>query len=318
SEQPWEVDVTDEADGSREKDILSFILDEQTGDAEINDLAHNIEIEVVDGTDLTNLTPTWTLSEGATSDPLSGTSGNYSDIFTIEVSAENGSTQNWEVDVTDEVDGSREKDILSFILDEQTGEAEINDLAHNIEIEVVNGTDLTNLTPTWTLSEGASSDPLSGTPGNYSDIFTITVTAENGSEQPWEVDVTEAEVEESNEKDILTFILDEQTGKADIDDLVHNVEIEVVDGTDLTNLTPTWTLSEGATSDPVSGTPGDYSDIFIIMVTAENGSEQPWEVDVTDEADGSREKDILSFILDEQTGDAEINDLAHNIEIEVV
>ena len=175
---------------------------------------------------------------------------------------------------------STETDILTFSFAEQTGDADIDDGLHNIEIEVANGTDLTKLTPTFIISDGATADPVSGTESDYSSRFTIAVTAEDGSGQAWEINVKEAESDLSKENDILTFTIAGETGPADIDYLVHNVGIEVANGTDLTSLAPTWTLSEGATSDPVSGTESDYSSRFTIAVTAEDGSGQAWEINV--------------------------------------
>ena len=99
--------------------------------------------------------------------------------------------------------------------------------------------------------------------------------------------------EDSDENDILTFSFTDQTGAADIDNVVHNVEIEVANGTDLTMLTPTFTISASATASPASGTEGDYSSVVIITVTAEDGSTQDWEIDVTEaEAGGSNDKDL--------------------------
>ena len=46
----------------------------------------------------------------------------------------------------------------------------------------------------------------------------------------------------SEETDILTFVLPEQTGAASIDASLHTVEIEVNTNADLTNLVPTITL----------------------------------------------------------------------------
>ena len=88
---------------------------------------------------------------------------------------------------------SREKDILTFSFPQETEAAKINNLSHTIEVEVTNGTDLTKLTPTFTVSAKATADPASGTESDYSSKFTIVVTAEDGSNQDWEVDVTEAE-----------------------------------------------------------------------------------------------------------------------------
>lgn len=87
---------------------------------------------------------------------------------------------------------SSETDILTYSLPEETGPATIDDGAHTVDIEVANGTDVTALTPTFTVSPRASASPASGVEDNYTAPVVITVTAQDGTEQEWTVTVTEA------------------------------------------------------------------------------------------------------------------------------
>ncbi|WP_424962397.1 T9SS type A sorting domain-containing protein [Ekhidna sp.] len=80
------------------------------------------------------------------------------------------------------------------------------------------------------------------------------------------------------QNDILTFSLDEQTSDAVIDVVNHTVGIEVEVGTDVTNLTPSITVSQGANYSP-SGAQ-DFTNTVIYTVTAEDGTSQDWEVSV--------------------------------------
>jgi hypothetical protein len=313
----WKVNVTKEC--KIENDILTFTLPEETGDATINSDAHTVAIEVAEGTDVKSLTPTFTLSDGATSDPASETAGDYSGAKTITVTAEDGNTtQDWTVNVSEAVALSTATDIFTFTIPEKTGDATINDTDYTIDIEVVNGTDLAALTPTFTLSAGATSSPASGTEDNYSSPVTITVTAEdNTTTQDWIVTVTEA-VALSTETDILTFTIPEKTGDATINNTDYTIDIEVASGTVLTALTPTFTLSAGATSSPASGTEDNYGSPVTITVTAEdNTTTQDWIVTVTEAVGLSTATDILTFTIPEKTGDAIINDTDHTVAIEV-
>ncbi len=176
---------------------------------------------------------------------------------------------------------STETDITAFSFPEQTGAATIDATAHTVEIEVAYGTDLTDLIPTIEVSEGATIDPLSGVAQDFSSDVTYTVTAEDGlTIQAWIVTVTEAP---STETDITAFSFAEQTGAATIDATAHTVEIEVVNGTDLTDLIPTIEVSEGATIDPLSGVAQDFSSDVTYTVTAEDGeTTQVWTVTVTE------------------------------------
>ncbi|MBG0781458.1 MAG: hypothetical protein H0S84_04245, partial [Bacteroidales bacterium] len=89
---------------------------------------------------------------------------------------------------------SSEAEILSFTLAEQTGAAVINSAAATVAVEVANGTDLSSLTPTITVSDGASLDPASGVAQDFSAPVQYTVTAEDNTEKLWTVTVTEAEI----------------------------------------------------------------------------------------------------------------------------
>ncbi len=309
--QDWEVTVTEAP--SSATDILSFSLSEATGSATIDASAHTVAIEVANGTDLTALTPTITVSAGAGIDPAGGTSQDFTSVVTYTVTAEDGTTtQDWEVTVTEAP--SSATDILSFSLSEATGSATIDASAHTVVIEVANGTDLTALTPTITVSAGASIDPAGGTSQDFTGVVTYTVTAEDGTTtQDWEVTVTEAP---SSATDILSFSLSEATGSATIDASAHTVAIEVANGTDLTSLAPTITVSDGATVDPTSGTSQDFTSTVTYTVTAEDGTTtQDWEVTVTEAP--SSATDILSFSLSEATGTATIDASAHTVAIEV-
>ena len=108
------------------------------------------------------------------------------------------------------------------------------------------------------------------------------MTAEDGTtSQDWTVTVSEASAGLSDETDILSFSIPEQSRDALIDGDNHRITVEVANGTDLANLTPVWTLSPGASSVPESGVVGDYSSNVTISVTAEDGTTvQDWIVEV--------------------------------------
>ncbi len=184
---------------------------------------------------------------------------------------------------------SNEKDFLSFSLTEQTGDATINADTHTIDIEVLYGTDLTALIANFTLSPYATvaiagTEQESGVTGNnFSSPVIYTITAEDGTTQEWTVNVTAATTQ-SSENEILTFVLDEQTGDATIDAVNHTVGIEINWIADITSLTPTITISNFASISPESGIEQDFSSPLNYTVTAEDGTEQVWTVTVTQDA----------------------------------
>ncbi len=178
----WVVTVTVAPFINNEAEILTygFGTPPQTGDATINATAKTIDIEVENGTDLTNLISTFTLSDGATAKvgteaQVSGTTANdFTSPVTYIVTAEDGTTvQDWVVTVTVAPFINNEAEILTygFGTPPQTGDATINATSKTIDIEVENGTDLTNLISTFTLSDGATAKvgtvaQVSGTTAN--------------------------------------------------------------------------------------------------------------------------------------------------------
>jgi hypothetical protein len=270
-------------------DIMGFEVTQQTGAAIIDNTTHAVTIEVVDNTDRSSLAPVYTLSTGATAVPASGTVVDYTSEVTITVTAEDGTTtQDWKVNMTEAPPGpSDATEILLIVLPEQTSLASISSTNHTVDIEVVNGTNLTNLTPSFLLSIGATSVPVSETNDDYSSEVTITVTAEdNITTQDWKVNVSAAAAGLSDKTDILSFTLPEATQNAMISGDASQVTIEVASGTNLINLTPTFILSPGATSVPTSGISGNYSSIVTITVTAGDGvTVRDWSVTVYLEAD---------------------------------
>lgn len=90
--------------------------------------------------------------------------------------------------------------------------------------------------------------------------------------------------ERSNEAEILTFTLPEQASPAVINSADATVAIEVAIGTNLSSLTPTITISEGAKIDPESGVTMDFSSPVQYTVTSESEIDKIWTVTVTEEA----------------------------------
>ena len=87
---------------------------------------------------------------------------------------------------------SSAKDITDFTIPGQVGSSSIVGTA--IEVTVPYGTDVTSLTPTITVSAGATVSPTSGTAANFTSQVTYTVTAEDGSTKVYTVTVTVAAV----------------------------------------------------------------------------------------------------------------------------
>ena len=87
--------------------------------------------------------------------------------------------------------------------------------------------------------------------------------------------------------DILTYSFAEETSPAVIDNINHNIDIEVAYGTDLSALVADFTLSQGAiaqigTVHQISGsTPNSFIAVVTYAVISESGSVIAWTVNVT-------------------------------------
>ncbi|WBL41251.1 PKD domain-containing protein [Algoriphagus halophytocola] len=88
---------------------------------------------------------------------------------------------------------SSANDIETFSFAEQASVASLDTESHTVTIEVENGTVLSSLIPTVTVSGFASISPESGIAQDFSNPVNYTVTAEDGTEQIWTVSVIEAD-----------------------------------------------------------------------------------------------------------------------------
>lgn len=252
----------DEGFGSQNID-LSDVFTDQDGDA----LTYEVSSANTAVVTVSHTGTTLTLTEAGIGSAI------------VTVTADDGSgvktSDNFLVSVAEVF--STETDIVAFSLAEQTGEATINTTDHTIALEVARGTDVTNLNPTVTVSTGASYVP-GGSQNFANGTIIYTVTAEDGiTIQEWAVTVTEAP---STETDMLSFALTEQTGEATIDAVNHTITIEVANGTDVTGLSPTISISVGASVSPEGAQ--DFTNPVTYTVTAEDGSTvQDWIVTVT-------------------------------------
>ncbi|SMD32782.1 Por secretion system C-terminal sorting domain-containing protein [Reichenbachiella faecimaris] len=119
-----------------------------------------------------------------------------------------------------------------------------------------------------------------------------------------EINLTDVdEVVLSNATDVIGFVLTEQTGVASIDADALSIAIEVGSAANLSALSPTVTLSAGATSSPVSNAVVDFTNQVTYTVTAEDGTTQDWLVSVSQVADDEEEDKEDEEDEDEEEGE---------------
>src|ERR1700712_1640271 len=175
---------------SSRKDVKGFRIDSVPG--------------VVDGTSITLTLPFGTdvsmlrgfvSYTGESVIPESGSIQDFSDPVEYTVSAQDGSSRKYTVTVA--IAPSNAKDISALSIDEVT--AEIS--GTQISLTLPYGTDLHGLEPTI-LYTGTSIAPESGSPQDFSQSVTYTVTAADGSTKEYVVAVS---VAQSDSKEITKF-----------------------------------------------------------------------------------------------------------------
>ena len=307
--QDWVVVI--QIEPNRETDISSFEIPELIAPAIIDNSLHTVVASVSFGTDLRSLIPAIAVSERAVINPVSGVATDFSAPVIYTVTADDGvSMQDWTVTIT-EAAPRTETDITLFNIPELIAPATIHSAVHLITGSVPYGTDPMTLVPSIVVSDGAAINPASGAVTDFSTPVTYTVTAEDGTTfQVWLVII---QVLPNIETDITGISLAEQTGAYRIIAVNHTVEIEVIAGTDVTSLAPTFSLSPGATIDPASGVSRDFTNSTEYLVTAEDGlTSQVWTVTVTFEQ-ASSETEITSFYIPDLSATATIDHSLHTV-----
>lgn len=169
-----------------------------------------------------------------------------------------------------------EKLIMVFAVDGVDGT--IDAINRTVRLDLPAGTDVTHLTPTITISTYATIEPESGVAQDFTNPVYYTVTAMNGTTAQYMVEAVVHDAE--NEKSILSFRFDALDEEGVIDELSRRITFTLPAGTDVTELVPTIEVSEGATVEPASGVPQDFTAPVTYTVTAQNGTTATYIVTV--------------------------------------
>ncbi|NOU16496.1 MAG: T9SS type A sorting domain-containing protein [Bacteroidales bacterium] len=285
--------------------ITSFALTQQTGQAVIDSTNHTVKLGVASGTVITNLIPRFTLSLSATAKigAVNQSSGqsfvDFTNPVVYSVKSEEvvigppiksgkAVTQDWTVTVTVGTVQNIYADITSIRLNEQTQPATIDIANKTITFLVAQGTDRSALIPTFYLSSGATAKigttpQVSGvTSNNFTTPLVYAVTSEDGlTTNNWTVKV------KNTETSITSFSLPAQISST-IDPINKTIAVVMPQGSNITSLVSTFTLSTGATAKvatmvQTSGvTANNFTNAVVYVITAEDGvTIQNWTVNVS-------------------------------------
>ena len=280
---------------SESADILSFTLEGKTG--VIDQDANTIAVTLPKGTSLTEMTPVYTLSEGATlispALPVRFVEG-VAQPFTVQA-ADGATRKTYQVTVQLDTDilasgayiytdtiqfqDQNQRDLDSITGPIITTEAGVTYL----EFAAPSGTDVTALLVSADLAYGASSSPaLDGTAElDLSDWREVTVTSGDGAnERTYRIRVavdTYAAIEG------FSFTINGTTYPGSINQTTKVITVKNIPSTaDITALTPEITLGTGTTGcTPSQYIPQDFSDDQVYTVTGSGLLSSSYTVIVT-------------------------------------
>ncbi len=107
--------------------------------------------------------------------------------------------------------------------------------------------------------------------------------------------------------EITAFSFAEEIGAATIDAGEQSVTIEVALGSDFTTLTPTFTVSTGATASPESGVAQDFTNGFTYTITAENPTvSEDWTITVLEENTTPTDITLSESAIDENNAENDV------------
>ena len=254
----------------------------------------------VDKEILKDATVTFRVSEGATSSVESGSDVDLRSPVNITVTAEDGS---FAIYTIAKVDGTSDQaNITEFyvIIEGEEIECDVDATNREITIPFLPDADLSNVATRIVLSLGATSVPASGTPKNFTAPVEYEVTAHNQTTKlTWTV--VRITSDQANITDFSLQLSEEVTLEGAIDNVNFTISLNAgyAQKALLDGAVPIFTLSPGASADPESGTPQNFSEPVEYTVTAYDGTTtRKWTVEV--EVEEQPEVQILG-----RTGPAE-------------
>lgn len=173
---------------------------------------------------------------------------------------------------------STSTEFLAFSFSEERLPAVIDAVNHTIDVEIVPTSDITSLTASFTLGDGATvtiggvNQESDVTVNDFTNSLVYTVTAGDGSTQDWTVSVTQ------KQSHMLTFGLQGEINAGVIDYSNQSITLGLGQGFDITNMTAEFTLSAGATATvngvaQVSGeNVNDFTNPVVYVVNGTDGT----------------------------------------------
>lgn len=284
---------------NHEANVLTFVAPEVVGDVEFDHSNPGVYVNLKYGTNIDNIQPQITVSEGATFEFYKMKPG-----WVIRVVAENGTdVKLWKMRYT--VLPNDESKILSLTTSGQVGETITVD--DTLKVNLPYGSDASGLSFDITVSEEATFAVSELTSGDYE--YTVVVTAQNTTSfRRYFVDVTVLKNDKA-ELELLNY--PDQLQSSELDMTYKTVKVWLPYGYDIENAVPSVDVSAGATYKIVK-----ENDEYYVVVTAENGEvETKWLINFDI---AKNDKTVVeSFVVDNIVGESEIDESGSTIYVNI-
>lgn len=203
------------------------------------------------GEDISSVTVNITLPEGATVDPASGSTLDFTDGPVIFKVTNNGVTREYTVTIA----AFGNPMIMTFSVGENQG---IIDQANGtIAVTVGSQEDIKSITPQYTIPGGTTATPQSGVSQDFSNPVKYTVLSNDGfTGKSYIVTVTQLAAPVI---DVFATSDDVCAVTGVIDNDASTISVILPAGSDLTSVSPLITLNEELTVSPASGEAQDFS-----------------------------------------------------------
>ncbi|KXX71071.1 DUF5018 domain-containing protein [Flammeovirga sp. SJP92] len=269
---------------SDEASIISFrFLASENTHLEDNIIAEiegeTIKVQVSSTVNLTALIPSIEISSGASISPAKDQAMDFTKEVKYMVTSQDGKEKSEYTVMINTLSSEKKITSFDFNIEGTLYEGEIDEDNFEITFSLPNAIDLSNLTPIIEISEKASINPSNNTAQDFTNAVEYEVTAEDGSQQKYTVQINTL----SSEKKITSFKfnIEGTMYEGEIDEDNFEITFSLPNTIDLSNLTPIIEISEKATINPSNNSAQDFTNTVNYEVTAEDGSKQEYTVNIT-------------------------------------
>lgn len=243
------------------------------------EISHNaVSVIVPFGTDLSSLVPSIGVSNGSSVTPSSGSQQNFTEPVEYVVRTRDGNERVYTVTVTSSPP-SADTTITFLSLSDGTTSWESTRAENEFSFRVPYGTDLTTAVFDYSIAPGGSIDGLPQSIAGPELETVFLVVAQDGTEQEYRLSVRE---EQNPDTQILEMILTTDNNPTLSSDIVGEIADDTISFSvppqeDLT-FVPEFSLPSGATIEPSTLVPQDFTDDVRYVVSTQDGSSRSYNV----------------------------------------